>query len=130
MKWQRLCHIFVQLYHMSSDFNIFAAILPYLQQFYHMGSNYTTWQRLSNSLKPIVRPSVRQNHLWARRPSQPSTEARKKLPVGGLNFLVADNSINQFFDKNWPQFVGTCSFCYELAKDWFSNISGSKDNNV
>ena len=52
---------------------------------------------LSNSLKPIVRPSVRpsvrssvrQNHLWARRPKAlRSAGARKKPPVGGLNFLV------------------------------------------
>ena len=47
----------------------------------------------SNSLKPVVRPSVspsiRQNHLWAQMALQPSSEARKKPPVGGLNFLVS-----------------------------------------
>ena len=85
---------------MSSDFNIFAAILPYLQQFYHMGSNYTTWQRLSNSLKPIVRPSVRQNHLWAQRALQPSAGAIKKHPVGGLNFLVTTCPSSRLFKQN------------------------------
>ena len=54
----------------------------------------------SNSLKPVVRPSVRpsvgpsvcpslrQIHLWVRRALQPSAGARKKPPVGGLNFRV------------------------------------------
>ena len=43
---------------------------------------------LSNSHKPVVRPSVcpsvRQIHLWARRALQASAGVRK----GGLNFLV------------------------------------------
>ena len=50
-----------------------------------------------NSLKPVVRPSFRSsihwaNHIWAQRPYscrqrfQPSAGARKKPPVGRLNF--------------------------------------------
>ena len=46
---------------------------------------------ISNSLKPVVRPSVRSSakvSFGPERPLETSTGARKKPPVGGLNFLV------------------------------------------
>ena len=70
---------------------------------YALGMEYRG-KFLFNSLKPVVwafvRPFVRQNHLWARRALQPSAGARKKAPVGGLNFLVYRYSYIWTFHPN------------------------------
>ena len=65
--------------------------------------------RASNSLKPVVRPSVCPSVRLSVCPSVrlflcpsgkitfgPSTGARKKPPIGGLNFLVLDIFFLQF----------------------------------
>ena len=43
------------------------------------------------SVRLFILPSVRQNHLGARRAFQPSTGAKKKPPIGGMDFLVIMN---------------------------------------
>ena len=68
----------------------FVFILSFIFHFHQDNScNLTPLNLLSVLLS--VRPSVRQNHRLAQRAIQPSAGARKKPPVGGLNFLVKDN---------------------------------------
>ena len=80
----------------------------------------------SNSLKPVVRPSVRpavcssvrQKHLWARRALQPSAGGRKKPSIGGLNFLVTYN-LYQALRSSTCTIFGT----YYFSWDW-ENLTG------
>ena len=64
---------------------------------------------ISNSLKPVIRPSTRQNHLWSQRAyftngdrtllMEPKAGARKKHPVGTTVYLLNEYSRSQNQEK-------------------------------